>query len=107
MRIQRGPSPPWLRRLIGVLIVWTIVAILVIIESVPETPTTIRGWVLLLLLGPPVYVAVEWAVEKLISAKMGSRISPARFSFRRIGILLFVMVVIPAAVVVWSLTRAR
>jgi hypothetical protein len=50
-----------------------------------------------------VYEGLELAAERLFSAKVGARISRARFSLKRIAVLLVVLVGIPAALTWWHL----
>jgi hypothetical protein len=88
----------------GVLAVWAIIAALLILQLVPGVPNTGRGWALLLVLGPPVYVALEWAADRLFNAGTGARISSARFSFARIAVAL-VFVLIALAPVAWWFFR--
>jgi hypothetical protein len=98
--------PRWFVLLAGVLAAWAIVAALLILQIAPDTPRSVRGWALLLVAGPPVYVAIEWASGRLLSAEMGVRISSARFSFARIAVAVLVMSIVLAPFAWWFLRHA-
>jgi len=52
---------------------------MILLEIVPYTPRTFRGWALLLIAGPPVYVGASWFGERVLSPRP-ARMSPARFT---------------------------
>lgn len=70
----------------------------------PSTPTTTRGWVLLFVLGPPAWAAMEWVGGRLFRREMSERISTEAFSWSRIlfdvvvGVVVLVAFLVP---VVW------
>jgi hypothetical protein len=81
-------------------------ALLLVLQLLPDTPKTTLGWVLLLVLGPPAYAALEWASSRFFSAKVGARISPARFSIARIIVALIVVLLAAAPFAWWFLRSA-
>ena len=74
MSIGQARRPRWLLVLTGVA-AWAMVAALLILEIAPATPTSVRGWVLLLVVGPPAYVASEFVMGRMFNPKLGARIS--------------------------------
>ncbi|HSM92253.1 MAG TPA: hypothetical protein VLT47_05145 [Anaeromyxobacteraceae bacterium] len=89
---------------VGVFAGWAIAAALLVLQLLPDVPTTARGWLLLLVFGPPAYLALEWASGRMFNAETGARVSTARFSLARIAVAL---AVISAALVpfAWWLLR--
>jgi len=51
--------PLWLALVVRVLVAWALLAFFVIIEVEPSTSMSVVGWVLLIVFGPPVYLALE------------------------------------------------
>lgn len=88
------------------LAVWALSAVLLVLQILPGTPKSTLGWILLLVVGPPVYVGLEWASSRLFSAKAGVRISSARFSFARIMVALAIALVVLAPLAWWLLRSA-
>jgi hypothetical protein len=86
--------------------VWAVVATLLVLQLVPDVPSTARGWLLLLVFGPPAYVALEWASGLMFNAETGARISTARFSLSRIAVALVVILVALAPFAWWFLRQA-
>lgn len=85
----------WGRVVAGGIAIWVLLVGLILLEIVPNTPRSVRGWALLLLAGPPIYLAVSWLGERL------ARIAPARFSFAWFAWMV-VLVVFGSAVVALS-----
>ncbi len=108
MRVATGKWPDWLVRLLVVLATWAFVA-LVVVLTVASSAASMRwwDWALLLVLGPPAYVAVEWAAEKLSIPRLGARISSARLSLLRIAVALAAALVFLVPFVWWSLSHRR
>ena len=106
MRVERGKVPRWLVWSGGVLAAWAIFALLLVLQVLPDPPKTTRGWVLLLVVGPPASAALEWAASRFFNAKMGARISPARFSIARIIVALIVVLLAAAPFAWWFLRSA-
>lgn len=69
MGFERGKWPSWLVMTASILVVWAVLVALVIIEVEPPRGMSVRAWVLLIVLGPPVYVGVEWAGHRLFHRK--------------------------------------
>jgi hypothetical protein len=101
MRIQRSRWPRWLAVLAIVLAAWAFLAVIVVLEFIPDTPTTAGGWVLLLVVGPPVYLAFELVGDWLFSAKTGASISAARFSLARVAVAIAVTAVVLGPFLWW------
>lgn len=76
----------WLAVVASALLLWVFLALVVVFEFWGYLPKTRLGWVLLLVFGPPSYLAAEWTSARLHPAEEGTggRIFPARFSFARI-----------------------
>lgn len=91
------------------LVVWAVSAAVLVLQLLPDTPRTPRGWVLLLVIGPPAYIVLELASSRLFSDKAGARISTARFSVTRIAVALLVALVVlaPFAWFAWWVLHAR
>jgi hypothetical protein len=106
MRIERSKLPRWLLWVVGVIAAWAMFAVLLILQLLPDTPKTTRGWVLLLVFGPPAYALLEWAAGRR-SAKAGAQPSQTRFSFARVGVALLVLLVMFAAFTWWFLRAGR
>lgn len=107
MRVERSRLPRWFLWAVGVLAVWAWFALLLVLQLLPDTPKTTRGWVLLLVVGPPVYALVEWAAERR-STKTGEAISQTQFSFARVARAVLVVLVAFAALsaFAWWFLRA-
>lgn len=73
--------------LFGIIIIWAVV----ILQFVPNLPSTVLGWISLLVLGPPLYLLGEWFFEKIFSTERGRRMSDKRFSVKRISFALIIM----------------
>lgn len=69
----------WPRVFLGVVGIWAFLVGMILLEIVPYTPKTFRGWVLLLAAGPPAYLALSWLGERVLSPRL-ARIAPKRFS---------------------------
>jgi hypothetical protein len=84
-------------RLAGLLAAWLLVALLVVLAIAADVPMSTRGWVLLLVLGPPAYAGGEWLAGRLFNRELGARISTARFSLPRIALatVLLLLVYVP------------
>jgi len=63
--------------------------------------------VLLLVLGPPAYLLLEWAASRISGPKSGARAPAAPISAKRILVALAVVLVVIALLVTWALHRAR
>ena len=56
-----------------------IICAVVILQFLPNLPSTVLGWIFLLVLGPPLYLLGEWFFEKVFSTERGRRMSDKRF----------------------------
>lgn len=79
--------------LLGLVAAWFLIAGFSALMAWPDLPKSDFGWLVLLVVGPPVYVAADWFFEWLLSEKRGNRISRKRFSWLRVVIAFFVAVV--------------
>lgn len=61
----------------------------VVVSFARAWPSTIRGWLALLVLGPPAYLFLEYLGGKILSPKLGYAVSKSKFSVARIALLLF------------------
>jgi len=85
----------------GVLAGWALLVALLLLEFGPDTPRSFREWVLLLVVGPPAYLALAWLGERVQSPLV--RISPPRFSCRWFAWILFLAAIGGSAVVALSI----
>lgn len=85
-----------LKRTLGVALIWLLVAGGYALQMSPETPRSLLGWALLVLLVPPLYAASEYGFSYLFSPKHGAKISPSTLSWKRLLILLGAMLLILA-----------
>lgn len=84
--------------LLSIIIIWAVV----IVQFVPSLPSTVLGWILLLVLGPPLYLLGESVFQKIFSTERGSRMSDKRFSVKRISFAL--IIVIPFLLAIYLLS---
>jgi hypothetical protein len=84
--------------LFGIIIIWTVV----ILQFLPNLPSTVLGWVFLLVLGPPLYLLGEWFFYKVFSSERGRRISDKRFSVKRISFALIIVLPFAFAISILS-----
>jgi hypothetical protein len=87
-------SPKRIQLLLGLAAVWLFVAGMLILQLWPDLPKTDFGWFLLIVFGPPVYVAGEGFFGWLLSKKHGNRISNKQFSLLRVVLSLVVMLLV-------------
>jgi hypothetical protein len=77
-------------RLAVVLTLWALLVGLVALALYPELPRTVRGWLLIVIAGPALYVTVELIAEKALTRGAGLRMSAERFAWRRVVVALLV-----------------
>jgi hypothetical protein len=75
-------------------------------QLLPGTPETAREWVILLVLGPPAWLLLEWGASRIVGVKSGASASSAPISATRILKGLAVALVVIAPLVLWALRRA-
>jgi hypothetical protein len=68
----------------GALGAYALIGLILIIGIFPDYPKTTVGWVMLIVIGPPVYLLAEGIGEKIFSRKVGEKISRKGFSIARI-----------------------
>ena len=67
---------------------WVLACGLLLLMLWPWRPATPTQWVLFAAFGPLVYGALEYLGGRIFSSKVGTRISPRRFSWLRIAYAL-------------------
>ena len=82
----------------GIIIIWAVV----IFQFFPNLPSTLFGWVFLLVLGPPLYLLGEWFFEKVFSPERGRKMSDKRFSVKRISFALIIVLPFVFAIFILS-----
>jgi hypothetical protein len=92
--MQRENRPKRLQFLFGLAAAWFLLAGLLILQLWPDLPKTNFGWFLLLVLGPPAYLAGEGLFSWLFSEKHGREISNKQFSWLRVVLALAVVTVL-------------
>lgn len=98
-RSDGGPSNAMRSRAVALALVgWLAVAGIAGLTLLPHLPSTWAQWLALVVLGPPVYVALEALGAWLFSPTHGEAISAKPFSLRRIG-LVVILVALAAAMV--------
>ncbi|HVX90755.1 MAG TPA: hypothetical protein VHC20_03955 [Candidatus Paceibacterota bacterium] len=85
------------------VLLWLFICGALLLMLWPWRPAGPAQWLLFLLIGPLVYGTVEYVGERMLSAKIASRISPRRFSWLRIAYALFAFLLFLA--VVFSVLR--
>lgn len=71
-------------------VAWIFLAGFLILQSLPDLPKTNLGWFLLVVVGPPIYVAGEVFFGWFLSDEHGRKISNKQFSLLRMALLFFV-----------------
>lgn len=84
MTVEPQGRPRWiLRTAAGAAAAWALLAVLFLLGIFPDAPRTARGWVALVVCGPPAYLALAWLGERVIAARLASlpekRFSPGWF----------------------------
>ena len=80
--------------LFGLAAVWLVVVALRTLQLWPDLPKTDLGWFLLVVVGPPAYVAGEGFFGWLFSEKHGKGISTKQFSWLRVALVFVVVAVV-------------
>lgn len=67
-------------------------------------PATRRGWILLLVLGPPAYLFLEWLADRVLARveKLGGEADGRLFSWRRVLVALVAFLVLISVVLLVS-----
>jgi len=95
-----------LQLLFGLATVWLVLAVLLTLQLWPDLPKTNLGWFLLVVVGPPAYVAGEGFFGWLFSEKHGKQISTKQFSWLRVALTFVVVaVVFGLSVVITSILK--
>jgi len=91
--LQESPTKR-LQFLFGLAAAWLFMAGLLILQLWPDLPKTDLGWFLLVVVGPPAYVAGEGFFGWLFSEKHGKEISTKQFSWLRVSLAFVVVAVV-------------
>jgi hypothetical protein len=75
----------------GAIVVWAVLIGLILLGVFPYKPRTTRGWTVLLVCGPPAYLAVSWLGER-VTGPRAQHLAPKRFSVRWFGMMAFAVV---------------
>ena len=73
----------------GCVFLWLFICGALLLMFWPWQPATPVQWLLFVLIAPLIYGALEYSGERMLSAKIASRISPRQFSWLRIAYALF------------------
>lgn len=90
------------RSIAGIALIWLLLAGMALLTAWPSMPSSRAGWLLVLVIGPPLYLAGELLAERIWSSKPARAISehPSR-TFRMVtrvlvGVVFLVFVVVLA-----------
>ena len=99
--VQNEPKGTWKERLfrytIGILIFLGIYLILLLLYIYPHLPIDLCGWTILISVGIPLALSLELIGEFVLRTKTGRKISSARFSAKRISIVIVTLLIIAVA----------
>ena len=104
MRLKSNKSQKdWGKRyLIGVLVVLVVYLALLLYYIYPHWPIDLLGWFILILVGIPISLCLEWIGESIFSKEVGQKISDRKLSAKRIIFSLLVFVGIAGVfVILW------
>ena len=83
----------WIRRYaVGVPIILGVYLILILFYIYPHLPIDIVGWFVLILIGIPISLTLEWIGESILSEKVGLKISGKKVSGKRVIFLLCIFI---------------
>lgn len=102
---RTSPSSSALQR-IGLFVLFLIgVEVAALLAFGGPWPTTRRGWILLLVLGPPVYLLSEWLSDRVLARfeKLGGEANGRLLSWRRVlvALIAFLLLISLAVLVLW------
>lgn len=80
------------RLLIGITIFIFIYLLFIILYLYPHIPKDFIGWLVLIFIGIPIFLLFEMIGNFLTNKKLGSKISEKKFSFKRILISIFIVI---------------
>lgn len=90
------------RYLVGLLLTMGIYLTLIFLYLYPHRPIDLTGWFLLIFIGIPVSVLLEWLGGYIFSHDTGSKISSEKFSIRRLIVALFAfLLVVGTMALIW------
>lgn len=102
MSSRRTTSASSALQRIGVFVLFLIgVEVAVLLAFGGPWPTTRRGWILLLVLGPPIYLLSEWLSDRVMARveKLGGEANGHVLSWRRVLVALIAFLVLISLVV--------
>jgi len=92
------PNAPLKERLkryaVGIPIFLAIYVVLILLYLYPHWPIDLMGWFILIVVGIPISLCLEWIGESLLSERISMKISSKKFSMRRIAFSLVVFLLI-------------
>ena len=78
---------------------WLLMVAVLLIQSLPWIPSTLTQWLVVVGIGPPLYLAGEGIFSWLLSLEHGYRLSPRPFSVLRV--LAALATVIMSCGIIW------
>ena len=88
---------------VGIIILAVFYIPLILFSIYPLKPLEITGWLIIILIGMPILLALEFIGESIFNKKVGMKISEKRFSTFRviIALLIFLTFGIMFYVLMW------
>ena len=83
----------WVKPILIFAALWVLVAGAIVAQGLPWLPGTRTQWLLVVGLGPPMYLLAEGVFSWLFSARRGHRVSRRNFSLVRVLLLLLAVLV--------------
>lgn len=105
------PNDLWRKRIIwyitSFLIFLGFYLVLILLYIYPHWPMNVVGWFILIVIGIPISLYLEWTGEFVFNKKVGLKISHKNFSVKRIMLALFVFIVIGGILVfLWFIFKS-
>ena len=88
-----NPFRSTIRIIIGFLFLVAFCMLFLLLDILPHRPNSLAGWLILVIVGIPSWVIIEWLGGIVLSKKLGYRISDKPFSGARIIYALVVFLV--------------
>jgi len=90
------------RYVIGVLVILVVYLVLLLYYIYPHWPIDIVGWFILMLVGIPISLCLEWIGESIFRKEVEKKISDKKFSAKRITFSLLVFLGVAGVfVILW------
>ena len=81
---SRNPFRSAIRIIIGLLFLVAFCTLFLLLDIFPHKPNSLAGWLILVIVGVPSWVIIEWFGGIVFSEKLGYKISDKPFSGARI-----------------------